>query len=73
MVTRMHLATTEERNAAFDAVYRELVHGIPQLPWMAQGAARTFLESPNGKVRVLEIVDVALDAAEAVEAKQAKK
>lgn len=67
MTTRMHLASTEERNAAFDAVYTELVKYIPQLPWMAQSSVDRFLHSPEGKAKVLEIVDTALDAAEAVE------
>lgn len=73
MATRMHLATTEERNAAFDAVYKELMQYIPQLPWMVQSQVKNFLESPQGKERVLEVVDTALDAAETVEQEAAKK
>lgn len=70
MPTRMHLATTEERNAAFDAVYKELLHYVPQLPMLVQGQVKRFLESPEGKTKVLEVIDVALDAAEEVEMKQ---
>lgn len=70
MPTRMHLATTEERNAAFDAVYSELQKYIPQLPMLVQGQVRRFLESPDGKAKVLEVVDTALDAAEEVENRQ---
>ncbi len=68
--SRMHLASTEERNAAFDAVYKELLKYVTQLPWMVQSQVRNFLEGPQGKAKVLEIVDIALDAAEAVENKQ---
>ncbi len=68
--SRMHLASTDERNAAFDAVYTELLKYVTQLPWMVQSQVRNFLEGPQGKAKVLEIVDIALDAAEEVETRK---
>ena len=59
-------ATIAEKNAAFDAVYKRLEEDITKMPFFYQGTVRSKLESPEGRAEVLYIIDLALDAAEAV-------
>jgi len=59
-------ATTAERNAAFDAVFPILEKAITDLvPGFFQSNVRSHLESSEGKKAVLNVVDTALEAAEA--------
>lgn len=60
-------ATVDERNAAFNVVYRRLDGLIGHLPFF-QDQARAKLRSPEGRQEVLDGIDEALDAVEKVRA-----
>ncbi len=70
----MREATVAEMNAAFDAVYDELHDLIEEfVPSFFKAQARAKIESPEGRKKVLTMVDAALDAAQSVrEANESK-
>ncbi len=64
-------ASPAERDAAFDVVYKRAEKLIDDwIPWLFQSQARNELNSPKGRKTVLEVIDEALDAADAVRAKE---
>ena len=63
---KLKLATNAERSAALKAVMAKIEALIPQLPGFFQGQVREKLESNEGRLTVLDILDAGLDAAQAV-------
>ncbi len=63
-------ATVAERNAAFDAVHKVIVHALQddRIPYFVKSMATEKLESPEGRALVLDTIDAALTAAEKVRA-----
>jgi hypothetical protein len=60
-------ASAAEQNAAFDAVHGDLLNLITNwVPMFFQSQARAKLESKEGRVALLKLVDDALEAAEKV-------
>ncbi len=60
-------ATAAEQNAAFDAVHGDLVNLISNwVPRFFQAQAQQKLESKEGRIALLKMVDDALAAAEKV-------
>jgi len=60
-------ATTEEMNAAFDAVHPRLQAYIRQhAPGFFQGQLLAGLETREARAAILDTIDAALDAAERV-------
>lgn len=66
MTMKLREATVAEQNAAFDAVYQRLEADISRMPGFYQNIVRSKLESPEGRAEVLLLVDLALEAAEAI-------
>lgn len=62
---KLREATTAERNAAFDAVFRRIGDLIGVfVPAFFQQQAIQAITSPEGRKRILDMVDAALEAAE---------
>jgi len=71
-------ASVDEINAAFDKVYPELLNlahyyaGMVHVPFVdVEGMIRTQMQTPAFKKQAVQIIDDALEAAEAVRAKKA--
>ena len=65
---RFKLATapSDEQQAAFNAVYWDLVALVKELPGIAQIPASNKLNSVEGRAQLMKIIDDGLEAAEKV-------